>query len=143
MASSTIMSLLKIESGEHSLTKPLRAKVSALGTYTPPRLLTNADLEKMVATSDEWITERTGIRQRHIVDKGVATSHLAVEAVQKALAERGIAGADVEAIFLARLTPDMMFPATACLVKDRIGAGRCGKHHVRSHRGKKYGLDVS
>jgi len=116
------MGLLKIESGEHSLTKPLRAKVSALGTYTPPRLLTNADLEKMVATSDEWITERTGIRQRHIVDKGVATSHLAVEAVQKALAERGIAGADVEAIFLATVTPDMMFPATACLVQDRIGA---------------------
>jgi 3-oxoacyl-[acyl-carrier-protein] synthase-3 len=100
----------------------VRAKISALGTFTPPRLLTNADLEKMVETSDQWITERTGIRQRHIVDKGVASSHLAVEAAKKALAERGINSTDIEAIFLATVTPDMMFPATACLVQDRIGA---------------------
>lgn len=76
----------------------------------------------MVATTDKWITERTGIRQRHIVDKGMATSHLAVEAARKALEERGIAGSDVEAIFLATVTPDMMFPSTACLVQDRLGA---------------------
>jgi 3-oxoacyl-[acyl-carrier-protein] synthase-3 len=119
---STIIGLLKSNLENTLLTNPLRAKVSALGTYTPPRLLTNADLEKMVETSDQWIMERTGIKQRHIVDKGVATSHLAVQAVQKALAERGIAGTDVEAIFLATVTPDMMFPATACLVQDRIGA---------------------
>jgi 3-oxoacyl-[acyl-carrier-protein] synthase III len=100
----------------------VRAKISALGTFVPPRLLTNADLEKMVATTDKWITERTGIRQRHIVDKGMATSHLAVEAARKALEERGIAGSDVEAIFLATVTPDMMFPSTACLVQDRLGA---------------------
>jgi 3-oxoacyl-[acyl-carrier-protein] synthase-3 len=100
----------------------VRAKISALGTFAPPRLLTNADLEKMVETSDQWITERTGIRQRHIVDKGVASSHLAVEAAKKALAERGINSTDIEAIFLATVTPDMMFPATACLVQDRIGA---------------------
>jgi 3-oxoacyl-[acyl-carrier-protein] synthase-3 len=100
----------------------IRAKVSALGTFVPPRLLTNADLEKMVETSNQWIMERTGIRQRHIVDKGVASSHLAVEAAKKALAERGIEGKDVEAIFLATVTPDMMFPATACLVQDRLGA---------------------
>jgi 3-oxoacyl-[acyl-carrier-protein] synthase-3 len=98
----------------------IRAKVSALGTFVPPRLLTNADLEKMVETSDQWILERTGIRQRHIVDKGVASSHLAVEAAKKALSERGIEGKDVEAIFLATVTPDMMFPATACLVQDRL-----------------------
>lgn len=100
----------------------VRAKISALGTFVPPRLLTNADLEKMVETTDKWITERTGIRQRHIVDKGMATSHLAVEAARKALEERGIAGSDVEAIFLATVTPDMMFPSTACLVQDRLGA---------------------
>jgi len=100
----------------------VRAKISALGTYVPPRLLTNADLEKMVETSNEWILERTGIRQRHIVDKGVATSHLAVEASKKALAERGISATDVEAIFLGTVTPDMMFPATACLVQDKLGA---------------------
>ncbi|HSM87942.1 MAG TPA: beta-ketoacyl-ACP synthase III [Candidatus Limnocylindrales bacterium] len=100
----------------------VRAKISALGTYVPPRLLTNADLEKMVETSNEWIMERTGIRQRHIVDKGTATSHLAVEAAKNALAERGIPAEDLEAIFLATVTPDMFFPATACLVQDRIGA---------------------
>ncbi len=100
----------------------VRAKLSALGTYVPPRLLTNADLEKMVETSDQWILERTGIRQRHIVDKGVASSHLAVEAAKNALAERGMEGKDIEAIFLATVTPDMMFPSTACLVQDRLGA---------------------
>lgn len=100
----------------------VRAKISALGTYVPPRLLTNADLEKMVETSNEWIVERTGIRQRHIVDPGTATSNLAVHAAQRALAERGVAPTDVEAIFLATVTPDMAFPATACLVQDRIGA---------------------
>jgi 3-oxoacyl-[acyl-carrier-protein] synthase-3 len=107
---------------ENLLVNLVRAKISALGTYVPPRLLTNADLEKMVETSDQWIVERTGIRQRHIVDKGVATSHLALEAAKKALAERGMTAQDVEAIFLATVTPDMMFPSTACLVQDRLGA---------------------
>ena len=100
----------------------VRAKISALGTYVPPRLLTNDDLEKMVETSSEWIVERTGIKQRHIVDKGVATSHLAVEAGKRALEDRGISGADVEAIFIGTVTPDMLFPSTACLVQDRLGA---------------------
>lgn len=100
----------------------IRAKISALGTFVPPRLLTNADLETMVETTDKWIIERTGIRQRHIVDKGVAASHLAVEAAKKALEERGIPGSELEAIFLATVTPDMLFPATACLVQDRLGA---------------------
>jgi 3-oxoacyl-[acyl-carrier-protein] synthase-3 len=100
----------------------VRAKISALGTYVPPKLLTNSDLEKMVETSNDWILERTGIRQRHIVEKGVPTSHLATEAASRALAERGISGTDIEAIFLGTVTPDMLFPATACLVQDRIGA---------------------
>ena len=100
----------------------VRAKISALGTYVPPRLLTNADLEGMVETSNEWIVERTGIRQRHIVEPGTATSSLAVQAAQQALEERGIPASDVEAIFVATVTPDMFFPATACLVQDRIGA---------------------
>jgi 3-oxoacyl-[acyl-carrier-protein] synthase-3 len=76
----------------------------------------------MVETSNDWILERTGIRQRHIVEKGVPTSHLATEAASRALAERGISGTDIEAIFLGTVTPDMLFPATACLVQDRIGA---------------------
>jgi len=101
---------------------PVRAKITALGTYVPPRLLTNADLEGMVETSDEWIIERTGIRQRHIVDKGVATSDLAVEAARKALAQRGLIPKDVEAVIVATVTPDMFFPSTACLVQHKLGA---------------------
>jgi len=100
----------------------VRAKISALGTYVPPRLLTNADLEKMVDTDNQWILERTGIRERHIVDKGVATSDLAVEAAKKALAERELGPSDVEAIIVGTVTPDMFFPSTACLVQHKLGA---------------------
>jgi 3-oxoacyl-[acyl-carrier-protein] synthase-3 len=99
-----------------------RAKISALGTYVPPRLLTNADLEKMVKTSNEWIVDRTGIRERHIAEKGVATSDLAVESAKKALAERGLAATDLDAIIVATVTPDMFFPSTACLVQHKLGA---------------------
>src|SRR5580692_12043710 len=102
----------------------VRAKISAIGTYVPPRLLTNADLEKMVETNDQWIQERTGIRERHIVEKGVATSDLAVEAAKLCLAKRGISADEVEVIIVATVTPDMLFPATACLVQDKIGAKR-------------------
>jgi 3-oxoacyl-[acyl-carrier-protein] synthase-3 len=76
----------------------------------------------MVDTTDQWITERTGIRERHIVDKGVATSDLAAEAARCCLASRGVAADEVETIIVATVTPDMMFPATACLVQDKIGA---------------------
>ena len=100
----------------------VRAKISALGTWTPPRLLTNADLERMVETSDEWITSRVGIKQRHIVEPGMATSHMAVEAAKLCLAERGVDPAEVEVIIVGTVTPDMLFPATACLVQDRLGA---------------------
>jgi 3-oxoacyl-[acyl-carrier-protein] synthase III len=99
-----------------------RVKISALGTYVPPRLLTNADLEKMVETSDEWIVNRVGIRERHIVDKGVATSDLAVEASKKVLAERGLTPSQAEAIIVATVTPDMLFPSTACLVQHKLRA---------------------
>ena len=100
----------------------VRAKISALGTYVPPRLLTNADLEKMVETNDQWIQERTGIRERHIVEKGVATSDLAVEAAKQALAKGGVASSDLDAIIIATVTPDMLFPSTACLVQHKLGA---------------------
>ena len=99
-----------------------RAKISALGTYVPPRLLTNADLEKMVDTNNEWIMSRVGIRERHIVDKGVATSDLAVEAAKKALAQRGLAPTDIELIIVGTVTPDMLFPSTACVVQNKLGA---------------------
>ena len=104
------------------MNKPIRAKISALGTYVPPRLLTNADLERMVDTNNEWILTRVGIRERHIVDPGVATSDLAVEASKKVLQQRGFTPADIELIVLGTVTPDMLFPSTACVVQDKLGA---------------------
>lgn len=97
------------------------AKVTALGTYVPPRLLTNEDLEKLVDTTSTWIMERTGIRQRHIADDGVATSDLAVSATRPMLEKRGVAPESIDAIILATVTPDMLFPSTACLVQDKLG----------------------
>jgi len=98
-----------------------RDKITALGTYVPPRVMTNADFEKIVETSDEWIVSRTGIRERHVVDKGVATSDLAVEATKRALAERSINANEIEAIIVATVTPDMLFPSTACIVQHKLG----------------------
>jgi 3-oxoacyl-[acyl-carrier-protein] synthase-3 len=104
------------------LSRPVRAKITALGTYVPPKLLTNQDLERLVETSHEWVMERTGIRERHIAEKGVATSDLAVEAAKIALAQRGMSSADIGAIIVATVTPDMFFPSTACLVQHKLGA---------------------
>jgi 3-oxoacyl-[acyl-carrier-protein] synthase-3 len=100
----------------------IAAKITGVAGYVPPKVLTNADLEKMVATNDEWIRTRTGIRERHIAESGVASSHLAVEAATALLAQTKTDPADIELIILASVTPDMMFPATACLIQDRIGA---------------------
>jgi 3-oxoacyl-[acyl-carrier-protein] synthase III len=104
------------------LTKPIRAKISALGTYVPPGVLTNADLERMVDTSDEWIMTRVGIRERHIAKKGVASSDLAVRAAHKALAQRQLKPVEIEVIIVGTVTPDMFFPSTACLVQEKLGA---------------------
>jgi len=100
----------------------LRAKISALGTYVPPRVLTNADLEKMVETSDEWILQRTGIRERHVVDKGIATSDLGTAAAKKALTALKMDPSEIEAIVVGTVTPDMLFPSTACLIQHKLGA---------------------
>jgi 3-oxoacyl-[acyl-carrier-protein] synthase-3 len=99
-----------------------RAKITALGTYVPPQILTNKDFEKMVDTSDQWIMERTGIRERHVLAKGLGVSDMCTEAAKKCLAMRGIAASEVEVIIVGTVTPDMMYPATACLVQDKIGA---------------------
>jgi 3-oxoacyl-[acyl-carrier-protein] synthase-3 len=99
-----------------------RAKITALGTYVPPQILTNQDLEKMVDTNDQWIMERTGIRERHVLAKGLGVSDMGVEAAKKCLAARGIEPSEVEVIIVATVTPDMMFPSTACLVQDKLGA---------------------
>jgi 3-oxoacyl-[acyl-carrier-protein] synthase-3 len=102
----------------------LSAEIKSLATYVPPRLLTNADLERLVETNDEWILQRTGIRERHIVDPGVATSDLAREAALCAIDRAGLTPADIDLIIVGTVTPDMLFPSTACLVQDKIGATR-------------------
>ena len=122
---------------------PVRAKISSVGTYVPPRLLTNADLETMVDTTDQWITERTGIHTRHIVEKGVATSDLAAEAARQCLKLRGIEAKDVEVIIVATVTPDMLYPSTACLVQEKIGAkGAWGFDLSAACSGFVYGLQM-
>lgn len=104
------------------MSKPIRAKISALGTYVPPRVLTNADLERMVDTNNEWIMTRVGIRERHIAEKGVPASDLAVEASRKALVQRHLKPTDIQAIIVGTVTPDMAFPSTACVVQQKLGA---------------------
>jgi 3-oxoacyl-[acyl-carrier-protein] synthase-3 len=99
-----------------------RARISSLATFVPPKVLTNADLEKMVETSDEWILQRTGIRERHIVDPGVATSDLASEAARVAVERAGLTPDQIDFIVVGTTTPDTMFPSTACLVQHNIGA---------------------
>jgi len=106
------------------LTKPIRAKITALGTYVPPRVLTNQDLEKMVDTTDQWILERTGIRERHLAEKGVAASDLAVEAVKKLVESHPVDLQQIDAIIVGTVTPDMLFPSTACLVQHKLGIAR-------------------
>ena len=100
----------------------IAAKITGVAGYVPPRVVTNFDLQKVVETTDEWIRTRTGIRERHVVDKGVAASHLATEAAKKLLAEKNVAPEEIDLIVVASVTPDMMFPATACLVQERLGA---------------------
>jgi 3-oxoacyl-[acyl-carrier-protein] synthase-3 len=103
--------------------RKLRAvKVSGLGTYVPPKTLTNADLEKLVDTSDEWILQRTGIRERHIVEPGVATSDIAEPAARQAMAEAGVTADQIGFIVVGTTTPDTIFPSTACMLQAKIGA---------------------
>ncbi len=104
---------------------PYRARITALGTYVPPRLLTNDDLSQMVATNDEWIRTRTGIIERHLVEPGMATSDMAVAAARACLESRGFDPARLRMLIMATVTPDMMFPSTACLVQHKLGAKNC------------------
>lgn len=102
--------------------KPLLARIAGVGTAVPEKVLTNADFEQIVDTTDAWIYERTGIRKRHIAEPGVTTSDLASIAARTALDNAGVKATDVDLIIVATITPDMMLPATACLVQERIGA---------------------
>ncbi len=100
----------------------IAAKITGVAGYVPPKVMTNADFEKILDTSDEWIRTRTGIRERHIVETGKATSDMATEAAKQLLAQTNTDPAEIDLIVLASVTPDMFFPATACLVQERIGA---------------------
>ncbi len=120
------------------------AKISALGCYVPPRILTNDDLSKMVETNDQWIVERTGIRERHIADPEIATSDMAIAAAREALAAGGVEASELDAILVCTVTPDMLFPSTACLVQDGLGAaGAWGFDLVAACSGFLYGLTVA
>lgn len=102
----------------------MRARISGTGSYAPARVLTNADLERMVATSDEWIVERTGVRERRLAATGEACSDLGFVAAERALKAAGISASDLDFILVATCTGDMLLPATACLLQHRLGAGR-------------------
>jgi 3-oxoacyl-[acyl-carrier-protein] synthase III len=104
------------------MSRRIAAKITSVSGYVPPRVMTNSELEKLVETNDQWIRERTGIRERHVVDKGIATSDLATAAARQVLASKNIPASEIELIVVASVTPDMMFPATACLVQNNLGA---------------------
>ncbi len=113
------------------MSRRIAAKITGVSGYVPPNVVTNTDLEKLVDTNDQWIRERTGIRERHKAERGVASSHLGTEAAKQLLALTKTKAEEIDLIIVATVTPDMMFPATACLVQDRIGAK------------KAWGFDVS
>jgi 3-oxoacyl-[acyl-carrier-protein] synthase III len=121
-----------------------KAKITALGCYVPPRVMTNQDLEKLVETNDQWIVERTGIRERHILDESMATSDMAIAAAKCALSQRGIEATELDAIIVCTVTPDMLFPSTACLVQNGIGArGAWGFDLIAACSGFVYGTTTA
>ena len=108
------------------------SRIAGTGSYLPERVLTNADLEKFVDTSDEWIHDRTGIRQSHIAADGETTGDLAFHAATRAMEAAGVTGADLDLIVLGTTTPDIIFPSTACLLQHRIGANGCAAFDVNA-----------
>ena len=121
----------------------IAAKITGVAGYVPPKVMTNADFEKIVDTNDEWIRTRTGIRERHVVEKGMASSHLATEAARAVLSQTKTGPEEVDLIILATVTPDMLFPATACLVQCRLGAkGAWGFDLSAACSGFSYALTV-
>lgn len=123
--------------------KQQQAKITALGRYVPPRIVTNYDLAKIVDTNHEWIVERTGIVERRWVEPGTPNSELAARAASDLLKQRGIEASDIDLIIVCTVTPDMFFPATACLVQDKIGASKAwGFDLSGACSGFLYGLTV-
>jgi 3-oxoacyl-[acyl-carrier-protein] synthase III len=117
--------------------------ITGVGSYVPDRILSNADLEKLVETTDEWITSRTGIKERRIAAEGETTSDMATAAARKALERAGVTAADLDLIIVATITPDMPFPSTACLVQYRLGASRAAAFDIEAAcSGFVYALDI-
>ena len=108
------------------------SRIVGTGSYLPDNVVTNADLEKVVDTTDEWIRERTGIRQRHVAKEGQTTSDLAVEAAKRAMEAAGVQASDIDLLIVGTTTPDIIFPSTACLVQHRIGANGCAAFDVNA-----------
>jgi 3-oxoacyl-[acyl-carrier-protein] synthase-3 len=118
--------------------------VAGVGSYVPERILTNQDLEKSVDTTDEWITSRTGIRERRIAAADEFTSDMAAHAAQRAMKNAGVTGEQIDLIIVATITPDMPFPSTACLVQQKIGAHRAAAFDVEAAcSGFIYGLEIA
>lgn len=118
--------------------------ITGVGAYVPSRVLTNADLEKMVDTTDDWITSRTGIKERHIAADNENNSDLAVQAALRAMQDAGVTAEQVDLIIVATITPDMFFPSTACLVQAKIGARRAAAFDLEAAcSGFIYGLEIA
>jgi len=123
--------------------KNYQACITAVGGYVPPEILTNAQLEKMVDTSDEWITTRTGIKERHILAEGKGTSDMAIEAIMPMLEKKGISPEEIDFIICSTITGDMVFPATANVIADKIGAKNAwGFDLSAACSGFLYGMEV-
>lgn len=119
------------------------ASVTGVGSYVPAKVLTNQDLEKMVETTDDWITSRTGIKERRIAAADEFTSDLATKAAQRAMKMAGITAEQIDLIIVATITPDMPFPSTACLVQQKLGARRCAAFDLEAAcSGFIYGLEI-
>jgi 3-oxoacyl-[acyl-carrier-protein] synthase-3 len=114
------------------MTQQIHARIAGTGSYLPEKVLTNADLEKFVDTTDEWIRDRTGIRQRHIAGHGETTGDLAFEAAKRALEAAGVSASEIDLIVLGTTTPDIIFPSTACLLQHRLGANGCAAFDVNA-----------
>jgi 3-oxoacyl-[acyl-carrier-protein] synthase-3 len=108
------------------------SRIAGTGSYLPSKILTNADLESMVDTTDEWIVTRTGIRQRHIAAEGEYTSDLSVQAARRAMMAAGIEASEIDLIIIATTTPDRVFPSTACLVQDKLGISNCPAFDIQA-----------
>jgi 3-oxoacyl-[acyl-carrier-protein] synthase-3 len=126
------------------VSKVLKSKIISTGSYLPEKVLTNADLEKMVATSDKWISERTGIKERRIADADQATSDLAYEASKSALNKAGLKPKDIDLIIVATVSGDMPFPSTACILQNKLGAKNAAAFDVNAAcSGFLYGMYIA